>query len=61
MTDNRDILDRLRDAWAAPDRPSQAEMQDILSKAITEIELLRALVDQHKVAALEAEMRRLGR
>jgi len=53
-----DILDRLRDAWADPSRLSHVQMQDILSKSITEIELLRAFVDQQRMAAIEEDLRR---
>ncbi len=50
----KDVLDRLRDAWASPERLPADELLDMLSKAITEIELLRMLVDNRKVAAVEA-------
>lgn len=60
MGDSHDILTRLHAAWSAPDRLAQDEMRDLLSKAITEIEMLRLLVGREKLAALEAALREDG-
>lgn len=55
--DCHDVLPRLHSAWADPDRLAQAELRDLLSKAITEIEALRLLVDKGKLTALEDAVR----
>lgn len=57
MGDRHDILPRLHAAWSAPERLAQDDLRDLLSKAITEIEALRLLVDKGKLTALEDAVR----
>lgn len=60
MGDRHDVLARLHAAWADPERLPPADLRKLLSKAITEIEMLRLLVGREKLAALEAALREDG-